>query len=63
MDYVLKTIDTLRIERACVQRRAVCDRVCEACELSLPTEEVVKAYNTAIALLDAQHNIDELLKG
>ena len=63
MDYVIKTIDTLRIERACAKRRGSCERDCEACDLYLPTEDVVKAFNTAIALLDAQHNIDELLKG
>ena len=63
MNELVKTIDILRIERTCVQRADTCDRVCEACDLVLPKEDIIKAYNTAIALLDAQRNIEELMKG
>ena len=63
MNQLVKTIDILRIERTCVQRADTCDRVCETCDLVLPKEDIIKAYNTAIAFLDAEKNKIELLKG
>lgn len=60
---MIKTIDTLRIRRECAKRSEICDRMCQTCDLHLPAVEVVKAYNTAIALLDAQRNIEELMRG
>ena len=63
MNKLTKTVDVLRIRRTCFQRSQYCDKQCAACDLHLPPEEVTKAYNTAIALLDAQRNIEELMKG
>ena len=62
MDYVIKTIDTLRMIRSCVKRSERCGKECETCDLRIPTEEALKALNTAIALIDAQKNIQDLIK-
>ena len=57
---MVKTIDTLRLEKECIKRFEYCDRRCSVCDISLPPEEKLKALNTAIAMLDAQRNINEL---
>lgn len=57
---MVKTIDTLRLEKECVKRFEYCDRRCGVCDIAMPTEKKLKALNTAIALLDAQRNINEL---
>lgn len=57
---MVKTIDTLRLEKECVKRFEYCDRRCSVCDIAISTEDKLKALNTAIALLDAQRNINEL---
>ena len=46
-------IEVLIIERTCVERQGtpLCDRKCEACDLCLPTDKVVKAYEQTIDIL------------
>ena len=63
MKQLIKTIDTLRIQRTCYQRSKFCDHECSTCDLNLPSEDVIKAFNTAIAFLDVERNKMELLKG
>lgn len=63
MNQLVRTIDILRIQRACASRKEECDHCCAECDLHLERDEVLKAFNTAIAFLDAQRNIDELMKG
>ena len=60
MDNIIKTIDTLRLVRECVKRDCF---DCSECDVNLPTDDVIKALNTAIALLDAQRNINNVIKG
>ena len=42
--------EILETERECVERNdgTNCDRVCANCDLLLPAEEILKAYDTAI---------------
>lgn len=61
MDIVVKTLDILRIQRNCIQRMETCDHVCSECELNLPIKAKLKALNTAIALIDAEKNIRDLM--
>ena len=46
-------IEMLIIERNCVERQdtPLCDRHCESCDLCMPTDKVVKAYEQAIDIL------------
>lgn len=60
MDNLVKTVDTLRLVRECVKRDCF---DCTECDLNLPNEDVIKALNTAIALLDAQRNIKDVIEG
>lgn len=60
MDNIIKTIDTLRLVRECVKRDCF---DCSECDVNLPSEDVIKALNTAIALLDAQRNIKDVIEG
>ena len=49
-----KTISFLQTERKCVLRQGTpkCpNRECEKCDLVLPEEDVIAAYNSAIELL------------
>lgn len=61
MDILVKTIDTLRIHRECVKNMETCNRVCSECQHNLPIRAKLKALNTAIALLDAEKNIRDLM--
>lgn len=65
MDNLIKTVDTLRVCRECVKRQGGgnCQHNCDDCDLSLPNEVVLKALNTAIALLDAQRNMKDVIEG
>ena len=67
MNKLVKTIDILRIERTCAQRRTrsiePCDKNCSECDLNLPRDDVINAYNTSIAFMDVERNKIELLKG
>lgn len=63
MKQLIKTIDILRIQRTCYQRSKFCSHECDTCDLNLPSEDVLKAFNTAIAFLDVEKNKMELLKG
>lgn len=56
--------DTIRVlsnERACVMRNTAgaCDRNCAACDLVLPDELVISAYQTAINILRAQQKAEK----
>ena len=48
-----RVIEVLETERACVQRQSgpgiVCDRNCASCDLLLPEEDVLAAYDAAIS--------------
>ena len=49
----MTTVEVLKTERECVKRNvAGCDRQCEKCDLVLPTEVVLEAYDTAIRELE-----------
>ena len=63
MNKLVRVIDVLRIKRECAKRSSHCDKDCDSCDLHLSIDETVNALNTAIAFLDAQRNIDELMKG
>lgn len=54
-------IEVLIIERTCVERQDTpfCNRDCANCDLTLPTERVVHAYEQAI---DALHKIPKYRK-
>lgn len=56
-------IEVLIIERMCVERQdsPLCDRKCETCDLCLPTEKVVKAYEMAIDGLHALEVIKQVV--
>ena len=49
-------IEVMIIERNCVERQdtPLCDRHCEKCDLCLPTDRVVKAYEQVIDILHEQ---------
>ena len=55
------TIKVLSHERACVMRQTGpgCDRNCVACDLVLPDEIVISAYQTAINILRAQQKAEK----
>ena len=48
-----KTIKVLEQEKECVLRQDTpkCNRDCKNCDLLLPTEDVIAAYETAIEIL------------
>ena len=50
MTDVLKVIET---ERKCVIRNAIgnCDRDCAKCDLLLPTNDIVEAYDRVITMI------------
>lgn len=49
-----KTIAIMRCELTCVERQDTpkCNRECATCDLVQPTEDVIKAYNTVIRILE-----------
>ena len=55
-----ETIKVLSNELACVMRQTGpgCDRNCAACDLVLPDEIVISAYQTAISILRAQREAE-----
>lgn len=65
MNNLIKTIDTLRICKACVkrQRSGECLHICSECDFSLSPQTKLDALNVAIALLDAQRNIKDVIEG
>ena len=51
----MSVADILRNEKACVERNiAGCTRDCAKCDLLLPDKDILAAYDTAIALLEAR---------
>lgn len=50
-----RVIEVLETERACVQRQSgpgyVCDRNCAACDLLMPEDDVLAAYDAAITAI------------
>lgn len=54
----MNAVEVLRIEKKCVLRNIRgCDRKCEGCDLVLPDDEVLKAYDEAIkALLEMEND-------
>lgn len=53
----------MEIERECVQRNVDkhCNRHCEACDLVLPDDIVLSAYDTVIRMLkNREHEEDDL---
>ena len=54
-------IEVLIIERTCVERQdsPFCDRHCEKCDLCMPTDKVVKAYEQAV---DQLHKVQKYRK-
>lgn len=57
------TIKVLSNELACVMRQTGpgCDRNCAACDLVLPDEPVISAYQTAINILRSQQEAEKNL--
>ncbi len=48
-----RAIEVLRTEKKCVLRNIRgCDRKCEECDLCLPDEDVLTAYDLAIKALE-----------
>lgn len=48
-----RAIEVLRTEKKCVLRNIRgCDRECEHCDLVLPDEDILTAYETAIKALE-----------
>lgn len=58
---IKETIKVLSNELACVMRQTgpSCDRNCAACDLVLPDEIVISAYQTAINILRAQQKAEK----
>lgn len=56
----MTTIEVMRTELQCVQRD--CDRNCGRCDLVLPLEEIVRAYNDAISVLERTEEMQEQLE-
>lgn len=52
-------IEVLIIERHCIERQdtPACNRDCARCDLALPADRVVRAYEEAI---DAMHVLEQL---
>lgn len=62
-----RALEIMQTEKSCVERNEAneCDRKCEACNLVLPAQEVLEAYDLVIALLSDEpvgewvHEYDE----
>ena len=54
----MNALVVMEIERECVQRASnhLCDRECEGCDLVLPDDIVLNAYDTVIAMLKRQED-------
>ena len=51
-------IDTMKIERECVQRACDCDRNCSACDLVQDDEFLLGVFNDVIILLEMIQTIE-----
>ena len=48
-------ISVLETERECVMRAEYCDRDCAKCDLVMPSDKIISAYNYVIEWLKAKH--------
>ena len=55
----------LERERECVLRQDTldCDRDCKNCNLVLPAEKVIRAYDNAIGIIRAERDLQEIIRG
>lgn len=51
---ISRVIEVIKTERECVNRNEEtdCGRKCSECDLALETEEVLSAYDSALAILE-----------
>lgn len=57
-----KALEVMLTEKCCVMRQediSKCDRRCSECDLCLPTEEVLQAYDFVIDLLTIKRGEEE----
>lgn len=49
-----RVVDILKVEKKCVERQdaVYCNRLCNHCDLCLPTEDVLQAYTLAIGCIE-----------
>lgn len=59
-----QVIQILKTEKECVERQDTpkCNHDCYDCDLLLPTEDVLEAYNTAIMLLSETGILEDDLR-
>ena len=48
----MDVIEVLKTEKACVERQPNCDRDCANCDLVLEAEDVIRAYEIAISVIE-----------
>ena len=51
-----RAVEILENEAACVRRAETCDRDCGKCDLVMPTEDILEAYDMAINILSKDIN-------
>ena len=59
MRNIQKAIEVIEAEKTCVSRQE-CDRDCGKCDLTMETNDILDAYETAIDALHAKQHYDEL---
>ena len=52
--------EIIKRERECVLRAKSCDRNCGDCDLIMPEDEIVNAYNKALDLLEKQEKAEKV---
>lgn len=54
-DIKTEALFVLQNERECVIRGATCDRDCAKCDLVMPSEKIISAYDNVIEWLKQPH--------